>query len=65
MRTEKKTSAQKHIYHKHVTLQQGETYPALASSRPVRRHLLRRWSQTRLTSLAEQSGRGQLIGGGE
>ncbi len=31
----KNTSAQKHIYHKHITLQQGETYPALASSHPV------------------------------
>ncbi len=40
----KKTSAQKHIYHRH-NLQQGETYPALASSHPVRCHLQRR-SQT-------------------
>ncbi len=39
LRTEKKnTSAQKHIYHKHMTLQQGETYPALASSHPVQCH---------------------------
>ncbi len=64
VRTEKNTSAQKHIYHKHITLQQGETYPALASSHPVQRHLLRRWSQTRLTSLAEQSGRGSWSGEG-
>ncbi len=35
-RTEKNTSAQKHIYHKHITWQQRETHPALASSRPVR-----------------------------
>ncbi len=35
VRTEKNTSAQKHIYHNHMTLQQGETYPALASSHPV------------------------------
>ncbi len=60
----KNTSAQKHIYHKHITLQQGETYPNLASSHLVRRHLLRRWSQTRLTSLAEQSGRGSWSGEG-
>ncbi len=38
VRTEKNTSAQKHIYHRH-NLQQGETYPALASSHPVRCHL--------------------------
>ncbi len=30
----KNTSAQKHIYHKHMTCNRG-TYPALASSRPV------------------------------
>ncbi len=42
VRTEKKnTSAQKHIYHNHMTLQQGETYPALTSSHPVRCHLFR------------------------
>ncbi len=65
MRTEKNTSAQKHIYHKHITLQQGETYPALASSHPVWRHLLRRWSQTRLTkpggTKPEALGRGRGV----
>ncbi len=61
----KKHPAQKHIHHKHMTLQHGETYPALASSRPVQCHLLRCRSQTRLDSLAVQSGRRQLIGGGE
>ncbi len=60
----KNTSAQKHIYHKHITLQQGETYPALASSHPVRCHLFRRRSQTRFDSLAVRSGGRQLVGGG-
>ncbi len=64
MRTEKNTSAQKHIYHKHITLQQGETYPALASSHPVRCHLFRRRSQTRFDSLAVRSGQRHLVGGG-
>ncbi len=59
----KNTSAQKHIYHKLITLQQGETYPALASSHPVRCHLFRRRSQTRFDSLAVRSGRRQLVGG--
>ncbi len=64
VRTEKNTSAQKHIYHKH-NFATGETYPALASSRPVRRHLLRRRSQTRLTkpggTKPEAVGRGRGI----
>ncbi len=60
----KNTSAQNHIYHKHITLQQGETYLALASSHPVWFHLFRCRSQTRFDSLAVRSGRRQLVGGG-
>ncbi len=65
MRTEKKTPQHKSTYTINTTLQQGETYPALASSHPVRRHLLRRWSQTRLTkpgrTKPEALGRGREI----
>ncbi len=59
----KNTSAQKHIYHRH-NLQQGETYPALASSHPVRCHLRRR-SQTCSTAWRYKAFRGSLVGGGE
>ncbi len=45
----KKTPQHKSTYTIDTTLQQGETYPALASSHPVRCHLFRRRSQTRLT----------------
>ncbi len=65
VRTEKKTPQHKSTYTINTTLQQGETYPALASSRPVQRHLLRRWSQTRLTkpggTKPEALGRGRGI----
>ncbi len=65
VRTEKKTPQHKSTYTINTTLQQGETYPALASSHPVRRHLLRRWSQTRLTkpggTKPEALGRGRGI----
>ncbi len=65
MRTEKKTPQHKSTYTINTTLQQGETYPALASSHPVKRHLLRRWSQTRLTkpggTKPEALGRGRGI----
>ncbi len=64
VRTEKNTSAQKHIYHKHMTLQQGETYPALASSHPVRCHLLRRRSQTCSTAWRYKAARGTWSGEG-
>ncbi len=61
----KKTPQHKSTYTINTTLQQGETYPALASSHPVRRHLLRRWSQTRLTKRGgtkpEALGRGRGI----
>ncbi len=68
----KNTSAQKHIYHKHMTCNRG-TYPALASSHPVQCHLFRRRSQTcstgggtkRFTEAVEW-GRGvmSVVGGG-
>ncbi len=67
LRTEKKnTSAQKHIYHKHMTLQQGETYPALASSHPVQCHLFRRRSTDLLDRWRYKAFlQRQLNGGGE
>ncbi len=61
----KKTPQHKSTYTINTTLQHGETYPALASSHPVRRHSLRRWSQTRLTkpggTKPEALGRGRGI----
>ncbi len=65
MRKEKKTPQHKSTYTINTTLQQGETYPALASSRPVRRHLLQSGSQIRLTkpggTKPEALGRGRGI----
>ncbi len=46
LRTEKKTPQHKSTYTINTWLATGETYPALASSRPVQCHLLRRRSQT-------------------
>ncbi len=65
MRTEKKTPQHKSTYTIDTTLQQGETYPALASSHPVRCNLFRRRSQTRLTkpggTKLEALGRGRGV----
>ncbi len=47
-----------------MTLQQGETYPALASSHPVRCHLLRRRSQTCSTAWRYKAVRGSWSGKG-
>ncbi len=61
----KKTPQHKSTYTIDTTLQQGETYPALASSHPVRCHLFRRRSQTRLTkpggTKPEALGRGRGV----
>ncbi len=61
----KKTPQHKSTYTIDTTLQQGETYPALASSHPVRCHLYRRRSQTRLTkpggTKPEALGRGRGV----
>ncbi len=62
----KKTPPQhKSTYTIDTTLQQGETYPALASSHPVRCHLFWRRSQTRLTkpggTKPEALGRGKQL----
>ncbi len=46
---QKKTPQHKSTYTIDTTLQQVETYPALASSHPVRCHLFRRRAQTRFT----------------
>ncbi len=55
LRTEKKTPQHKSTYTINTWLATGETYPALASSRPVRCHLLRRRSQDLLALVAVQS----------
>ncbi len=47
-----------------MTLQQGKTYPALASSHPVRCHLLRRRSQTCSTAWRYKAVKGSWSGKG-
>ncbi len=65
LRTEKKTPPQhKSTYTINTWLATGGTYPALASSRPVRCHLLRRRSQTCSTGGGTKRYRGSWMGEG-
>ncbi len=63
VRTEKNTSAQKHIYHNTWLCNRGK-HPALASSHPVRCHLLRHRSQTCSTAWRYKAVRGSWSGKG-